>query len=362
MKRLTILLFIALSMTAALGAFGAGAASAETTGLLCTTASISHECGSAYAKGTEVTATLSSSLEIKGANSLLVNKCTGSSIHFNYNGESGLEYKSASFSGCGKAMTDATSGELVVIWKEGTDNGSTNAFASTFFEMDGGVYSLTNEGVGTEVVGGTSPKLVFKNAPLVGVSGKTYSDLTLTAEYSLSPTPMYVEKALTPGNLCETAPVSGVCSSVYPAGTVFTATQVPKTTVRIVGAFSVLITSCESSTIKLKYNGFHNLSYAGSSWSGCVHPTSDISAGSINVKYRPGSNEALYGGTGQLLKVEGTPFGTVTLGLLGDGIEITQGASPKLKFNSAPMSGLSTGAPKMSGEYTLSPSPLYIGS
>jgi hypothetical protein len=367
MNRFTILLIIALSMVASLAAVGTATASAETLGVLCTSAPSSHECEAKYAKGTEVTATLTSPLTIKkGPNSITWSQCTGSSIHFIYNGENGLEYKSASFSGCSTPYTDRTSGELVLNWKAGTDNGSTNAFGTSFFEVKGGVYSLTNEGIGTELVGGTSPKLTYNKAPLVGKSGTTESELTLTGEYSLSPTPMYVEKEPTIGNLCETAPVSGHCGAVYLPGTVFTATSVPGTTVSVKGPLGITITSCASSTIKFQYNGGQKLSYAGSTWSSCSRPTSDISAGSLLIRYREGSNEAFYGGTGELMKAESVPLlGTARVGLLGPGIQLIQGTSPKLKFSGATMKGTSSEVPSfsatMTGEYTLSPTPVYVG-
>jgi hypothetical protein len=372
MKSLYMVAATALAVLA-LFAVGAGAASAETFGVMCTSVPANHECVSRYAPGTEVTATSSGNVNVSSGGTT-VNQCTGSTLKFRYNGESGFEYLSGTFSGCTYATKGVGPGELILKWKENSDSGLANWFG-TFVEMalfgKAGTYRLS--GAGIEVVGGTLPKLSLSKAPLVGVSGTTLSGLEVTANYNLSPAPIYVEKPAISGVLCTAAPVGNQCAgSQYSEGTEFTAKLKPGTSVLLKGPFNETLTQCNQSTIQFRYEGqsgftylnAHELKYVSSTWSECANPTTNVANGGLVVKFREGSTQSV-GGIGPLVQAYVPVYGeSVSYGPTGAGLNLIQGASPLLEFHSATMvafSGKGSPTAVMSGTYELSPKPIYVG-
>lgn len=207
MRRISLLSTVVISSALAIAAIAASPASAAgSLGVFCKTAPVSHECGgSVYPAGTEINASLNGPLTMKTGGGTTVFQCYGSDWKMKV-GESTYTYiktTALSFSSCNTPFTVPWVGATDLSWTEGTDNGKfgSSRAAEVQFKFLGVTCTLYFDGPGTyagpgELVGGSSPKMVYKNDALPGVTGGFCPNVVYaTGEYKIStPTPLYVEK------------------------------------------------------------------------------------------------------------------------------------------------------------------------
>ena len=202
MKRISLLFATAAVSVVAVSALAAASASAATpNGVLCKTAPISHECGaSAYADGTNLSATLApgTSILFMGPFGETRASCTESSIAMEFKNHV-LFASSWSFSKCEGGTVTYHGQTLGLLWKEGTDNATTQGSGAGFAiytNFLGGEEWDGFGGPGIELIGGAPAQLKFSKAMMICTSSCQYYPPVVTGTYNItSPTPLYVEKS-----------------------------------------------------------------------------------------------------------------------------------------------------------------------
>jgi hypothetical protein len=383
-KRISVLAIAAVAALALAAAIGAASASAT---VLCKSAPASHVCTSAdvYGKGTHVSAHNGSTVIFKNSGGATVFSCTAGAFSGNV-----LEPGSATtptaleagyeFSGCSYASSSLQNGSGGVEWTSGTHNG-------TFWEMGDEVrwnifgvncdYTVWGP---TEVKGGSSASLVYKETKLLKTAGSgiCWGELKMNAGFVVeSPAPLYVEheaEAAPPpaeSVLCGSSPEDHVCPAedVYGAGTGISAQSVPNTPIVLktlggsklaecaAGAFSGVISAAGGE------GNAANIGETRHTYEGCSTSATPVGTGEAELDWTSGSVDGLLAQTGG--GTEWALFGIKCTYVISGG-EVEGGAEPKLVYNGTMVDktaggGLCPSHGMMYAEYDIeSPTPLYV--
>ncbi len=209
MKRLSLATtLVAVAFVAAL----AIATTSASASVLCKSPSFTYYCGyeNTYAPGTQFIAALAPGTKatLKTAAGGSISSCSASNLRFGYPKVGGEQNTNVGFSEFSFGSCDSSTQTLItkspgtgsIGWISGTHNGEMwmGLLVENPKTQFGGNCSYVIEGPG-EIVGGTTPKLVFNKATAVFDSGLTYvcpkAGVTFSATYNFtSPTPLYVEK------------------------------------------------------------------------------------------------------------------------------------------------------------------------
>jgi len=209
MKRLSLATTLVAVAFVAMFAFATASASAS---VLCKKPSATFYCGyeNAYAPGTQFIAELAPGTKatLKTAAGGSISSCAASNVRFGFPKVGGEQNTAIGFSEFSFGSCDSSTQTLVtkqlgsgsIGWINGTHNGELwmNLGVENPKSAYGGNCSYVIEGPG-EIVGGTTPKLVFNKATAVYDSGLYYVcpklGVTFSATYNFtSPNPIYVEK------------------------------------------------------------------------------------------------------------------------------------------------------------------------
>lgn len=171
--------------------------------VLCKSQPGTHVCpaGDVYGVGTAISAQSITSIRATDSASNLVYECASGgfsgtvSVAGSESTSARLNETKHTYSSCTSGFTSLGSGEMVINWDTGTDDG---VLTQTGGETEWTIFGVkcTYSIAGGAIKGGTAPKLVYKDTKVVKTAGGFLcpKELKLNAEYKItSPTPLYVE-------------------------------------------------------------------------------------------------------------------------------------------------------------------------